>query len=459
VLESSAVTICDALSLRARRVRALFICGVQDGVFPASAREESFLGSSERAELAQASGLALSVPSDQLAAERYLFYALCSRPTARLRLSWHAAGDDGEPALASLFVEDLLDCFAPALYEQRRTRAAGSLSPVGGDPAGTELVRLEQLLAGPRHRAPAIASLAAPEQLAALRGRSAHSASGLESWASCPVAWLVEHALRPRELLPEKIWTARGSEAHRVLAGVFETLRAAGDGIRLDRETLPLALELLERALDEGARQLSPLAAVNRAERRRLQLEIERFLSLAAESSSRFEPRAIELGFGLEGEELAAVEVGGGLELCGRIDRIDVDPHAGTAVVFDYKTGSGVVGQGAWASERKLQPALYMRAAERLLGVEAVGGLYQPLRDADLQPRGALLEDVVPAAPDPSPRDRLDPPALLALIDERIAAAIDVAGELERGAIEPRPGTCNSDGTCRYPTICRCEVA
>jgi ATP-dependent helicase/DNAse subunit B len=457
--EASAVTICDALSLRARRVRALFISGVQDSVFPASAREESFLGGFERAELAQASGLVLSALSAQLAAERYLFYALCSRPTARLCVSWHSAGNDGEPALPSLFVEDLRECFAPGLYEQRRTRAAGSLAPLGCSSVVAALRRLEQLLAGPRHRAPVIAPLALPAQLAALRGRSAHSASGLESWAGCPVAWLVEHALRPRELLPERIWTARGSAAHRVLAAVFETLRAAGDGVRLDPQTLPQALELLDRSLDGDTRQLSPLAAVNRTERRRLQLEIERFLSLTAESSSRHEARAIELGFGLEGEDLAAVEIGGGLELCGRIDRIDVDPQAGTAIVFDYKTGSGVVGQGSWASERKLQPALYMRAAERLLGVDSVGGLYQPLRDADLQPRGALLEDVIPAAPDPSPRDRLDPAAFASLIDERIAAAIAVAAELERGALEPRPATCNSDGTCRYPRICRCEVS
>ena len=459
-LDAEVVTIYEALSLRARRVRALFICGVQDRVFPAPPRDEAFLGSAERAELAQASGLVLSAPIDQLGEERYLFYALCSRPTARLRVSWHSAGDDGEPAHRSLFVDDLRDCFEPGLYDQRPIRPAGSLSSLGEHGAGEKLHRLAAALAGPRHRAAAIAALGVPGNAKLLRGRAAHSASGLESWAACPVAWLVEHGLRARELTPDRIWIVRGSEAHRVLASVFEGLRSAEGAGRLDDSTLPLALELLDAALAEGAQALSSLGAVDRAERRRLQLEIERFLTLAAESSSRYEPRAIELAFGVDGAELPAVDVGAGLLLCGRIDRIDVDAGTGTAIVFDYKTGaSGVSGQAAWAADRKLQPALYMRAAERLLGVEAVGGLYQPLRDADLNPRGALLEDVVAAAPDPPARDRLGADELAALLDERISAAVEVAAEIERGAIEPRPASCASDGTCRYPTLCRCEVS
>src|ERR1019366_432733 len=109
--EVDAVLICDALALRARRVRALFIAGLQEGAFPAPAREEQFLAAAERAELVQASGLMLGGHDDALAAERYLFYGLGSRPTRWLRVSWHDATDDGEASLPSLFVDDLADCF------------------------------------------------------------------------------------------------------------------------------------------------------------------------------------------------------------------------------------------------------------------------------------------------------------------------------------------------------------
>src|SRR6185312_9685621 len=41
--ERDAVVIGDALELRARRVRALFVAGAQEDAFPAAAREPAFL--------------------------------------------------------------------------------------------------------------------------------------------------------------------------------------------------------------------------------------------------------------------------------------------------------------------------------------------------------------------------------------------------------------------------------
>ncbi len=54
-----AVAVLDPLALRARRVRALFLCGLQEGVFPAPARGEPYLSEEERRGLAEASGLRL----------------------------------------------------------------------------------------------------------------------------------------------------------------------------------------------------------------------------------------------------------------------------------------------------------------------------------------------------------------------------------------------------------------
>ena len=61
-----AVAVLDPLALRARRVRALFLCGLQEGVFPAPARAEPYLSEEERRGLAEASGLRLGRPADAL---------------------------------------------------------------------------------------------------------------------------------------------------------------------------------------------------------------------------------------------------------------------------------------------------------------------------------------------------------------------------------------------------------
>jgi ATP-dependent helicase/DNAse subunit B len=453
--EESAVSICDALSLRARRVRALFICSVQDGEFPAATVEPPFLGSAERAELAQASGLLLGLPPDQLAAERYLFYALCSRPTARLRVSWHAAGEDGDPTPASLFVEDLRDCFTPELYEARRTRAAGQLrwdSPPPG------LRPLERLLDGPRRDGARLGALRLPANLAALRSSPAYSASALERWADCPVGWLVDRGLRAKALEPDSVPQLRGSKAHELLASVFERLREQSAGARLDATSLPLALELLDEALAASDSPISPQPAGDATERRRLSLDLTRYLTLSAESPGSFEPTHFEIGFGIgEDAEFPAVELPGGLLLRGRIDRVDIDPTARQAIVIDYKTGSDAPPLARWLADRRLQQALYMRVAERLLAVEAVGGLYQPLRKDDLRPRGALTEDAEPQGPEPVSTDRVTPGELRAVIDELVDLAGVIAAELENGAIEARPTSCTRRGGCMFPTICRCE--
>ena len=89
-----AVEVTSPDRIRARRVRALYLCGLQEGVFPRPGRPEPFLGDVERAELNAASGLRLALREDQLAVERFYFYAAVSRPTDVLALSWHAADDE-----------------------------------------------------------------------------------------------------------------------------------------------------------------------------------------------------------------------------------------------------------------------------------------------------------------------------------------------------------------------------
>src|SRR5204862_1990273 len=71
------VTVTEPLALRARRVRALFACRLQEGVFPAVPGAEPFFGDAERARIAAASGLRLrrrdngSAVAGDLGAERY----------------------------------------------------------------------------------------------------------------------------------------------------------------------------------------------------------------------------------------------------------------------------------------------------------------------------------------------------------------------------------------------------
>jgi ATP-dependent helicase/DNAse subunit B len=442
------VLVCDALSLRARRVRAVFVCGLQEGAFPAPARERPFLSSEDRADLARATGLVLSPFEDALAAERYLFYATTSRAESRLALSWHRSADDGAPAVASSFVADVCGAFSPGPGAWLPGADAGALErfpPTAGEAGGSGRAGLGRL--------------GSAAVLEALAGRSAESASALEAWADCPVGWFVERFLEAGTLAPEGEPQARGTVAHAVLARAMAELCADGGPPAPERLRGTAVGELVGRALAEHAGGCSSNDERDRAVRRRLAADIERYLRGLEDRSWDHVPREFELGFGLPGSAHPAVGLAGGeLVLRGRIDRVDVDPDGGTAIVHDYKSGSEVLGQAKWEERGRMALALYMLVAGELLGVEVVGGLYQPLRGLDLRPRGALLADAEPGMAGFA-ADRLDADELAAVRDGALERALGAARELRAGALEARPLTCSSHGVCRYPSICRSRPA
>ncbi len=444
------VAVLDPLQLRARRVRVLFLAGLQEGVFPARARPQPLLGERERGRLAEASGLLLGERRDLLAAERYLLYAIVSRPEERLFLSWHETDDDGGPVSRSLFVDDVCDLFEERLAEDRERRALGALDAArtAAAPAAVDApLRDERLLARLRERV--------------------WSGTSFERWVSCPVSWFVEGLLDPARFEPEPEPLVRGGLAHLALKETLEGLRREGSE-RVTPANLGRARELVNAALDAAEadpdRRLSVNAERAAAIGRGLRADLERYLEHAAALEGGLFPHELELGFGFdrpgeddhgEPSELPAFDLGGGVRMRGRIDRIDIGA-GGEAVVIDYKAKTVTPGE-KWIAERSLQVALYMQAVEQLLGLRVVGGLYQPLAGKDLRARGVLLEDHE-AAGDCVRTDRVEPEAMEELLAEALRIARGAAAEASRGALQARPETCGWRGSgCRYPTICRCE--
>jgi ATP-dependent helicase/nuclease subunit B len=450
------VVVVDPLALRARRVRALFLCRMQEGEFPAPATPEPFLADEERRRLAQASGLRLPRRDDTLGTERYLLYATVSRPQELLVISWHVADDDGAPAIPSLFVDDVCDLFAPALREHRRRRPLGAVGWSGpGRPAARAATQLAAL-AGPRRASAPIAPLADARVLRELRETAVWSASGLELWAGCPVRWFVERRLRADALEPDPEPMTRGGIAHEVLEHTLLALREQTGSARLDPGRLTLAKRLMHEALERAlAEQPLSVAPERRpGARRRLEADLERYLEHAARADSPLEPRHLELAFGFGDTGHPALDLGDGVRVRGRIDRIDVG-RGDEAVVYDYK-GRRVPEPNHWVRDASYQIALYMRAAEQLLGLRAVGGFYQPLGNRDTRARGVLDADGAVELECVN-GDRRDHGEFESLLDDTVAAAREAAAQARSGALEPRPDSCAWGGGCAYPTICRCE--
>ncbi|HST56830.1 MAG TPA: PD-(D/E)XK nuclease family protein [Solirubrobacteraceae bacterium] len=466
----NAVAVLSPLALRARRVRALFLCGLQESVFPAPARPEPLLSDDQRRGLAEASGLLLSRQPDALAAERYLLYAAVSRPHELLVLSWHTADDDGVAAAPSLFVDDVCDLLEPDAREQRVRRPLGAAGWPGPGAPTPALSGRELALSEPRARERPLAALSDERLLAQLRERTLWSASSLETWVSCPVRWFVERLLHADPLEPDPEPFARGRLAHAALKDTLEGLRERTGSARMTAQRLPLARRLLAEALERHAEDhpLSTLPERIPAVRRRLELDLERYLEHAAELASPLEPAHLELAFGFADEHdglgplvLGEDERGEQISLRGRIDRVDVavgngnGDGNGKTVIYDYKTKNPSPA-GRWEVDGNLQVPLYMSAVEQLLQLNTVGGFYQPYSSRDMRARGVLADDA-DLELQCVKTDRRERVELDELVEHARALALSAAGQARAGALRPTPDSCDYQGGCRYPTICRCE--
>jgi ATP-dependent helicase/DNAse subunit B len=455
-----AVLVTDPLAIRARRFRAVLVCGLTESEFPLAAAPEPFLSDEVRRELAACSGLRLRPREDALGRERYLFYTSVSRATERVVLGYRSSDEDGNLALPSPFLADVAELLDPGWADRRRRRMlADVVWPVSEAPTERELARARAAASAPlAGDVPSPIGSLSEAALAHVRHRRILSAGALESYGDCPVRWLIERELQPVALEPDPDPLVRGGYMHSVIEQVLRRL-----GGPVTRESLPRALEILDEVIVGQPHAISPGAgaAVRAAATRGVAADLRRYLAHEARDGLDWEPYGLELRFGFDddddSESLPALQLGDDVRLRGIVDRVDADDSCPPtrAIVRDYKSGGARPEyQGArWALDRQLQVALYMLVVRELLGLEPVAGFYQPLGGGDLRPRGVFLEGASVGGSVVG-NDERDQEQLDEVLDDARMRAVALAERLREGELEPCPTTCSRDG-CRYPGICR----
>jgi ATP-dependent helicase/DNAse subunit B len=493
---SGRVRIMSPYRARAARARALFCASLQDGEFPSSAPPDPLLSEDRRREI----GSRDLRRTDPVEEERYLFHSCVSRPTERLYLSWQGTDEDGTALARSPFVDEVIDLLAPAPVEaeerlvRRRGPERAVLAPdeatterglaralaLGGW-AGDRTAALDRLGLGAQasrieaqfadledpNRLPG--PLTEPAVLDELGSRAVFSANSLEGWVTCPYKWFVEHELEPQRLEPEADPLWLGSVVHDALERLYRDPPGA-DSIPRPAD-LGRWRERFAELLSEGAAERAG-GALNHARRaalERARIQVEAFLDAEARSETEFRPARdlLEVSFGPfedpgDEEQHDALRLGD-VALRGRIDRIDVDPDGRRAIVRDYKTGKSVARAGDFTDTGTLQIQLYMRVAERVLGLDPVAGLYQPLGavgDERRRPRGLVLreEEGVKALGTVN-TDCRDADQFAAALDEAETTAIEAAREMRAGRIGRRPLGGKCPKYCNFQAICRLERA
>jgi ATP-dependent helicase/DNAse subunit B len=456
-----AVLVTDPLAIRARRFRAVLVCGLTESEFPLAATPEPFLSDELRRELAACSGLRLRPREDALGRERYLLYTSVSRATERVVLSYRSSDEDGNLALPSPFLADVSELLDEGWPDRRRRRMlADVVWPAADAPTERELARTRAAAAAPlAGDVPSPIGSLSEAALAHVRHRRILSAGALESYGDCPVRWLIERELQPMALEPDPDPLVRGGYMHNVIEQVLRRLEGP-----VTRESLPRALEILDEVIEEQPHAISPGAgtAVRAAATRGAKADLSRYLAHEARDGLDWQPYGLELRFGFDDDpedpdSLPPLQLGDDVRLRGIVDRVDANDSCPPtrAIVRDYKSGGARPEyQGArWGLDRRLQVALYMLVVRKLLGLQPVAGFYQPLGGGDLRPRGVFL-DGAGVGGSVVGNDARDQDELDAVLEDARMRAVALAERLREGELEPCPTTCSRDG-CRYPGICR----
>ncbi len=361
-LRAGCVTLCDAARSRVEGARAVFVSGLNEGVFPAAPAEPPLLSYREREMLGELGAeLPTSFANDE-GAERFYLYRALSCADERVYLSCCKTAPSGAPLQPSAELADIRAAFEPGPFPITLTRFGGVVNErTAADFFARALYR------GDRGAAAAVLSrfpeacravqgasgepelsLKNPSNAAALIGeRAVLSPSRIEDYEQCPFSFFMRSMLRILPLQKAEISPASaGTFVHAVTEGVMRRLggdiRRVPDG-QLRAACDDAAEEFVAAVLGESAARprVRYLADRLKAQSVRLMAHIK-----AEQLQSGFTPRDFELPIGGQGGVRPLVftsAAGHAVELVGRVDRVDVyesEDEKSYLRVVDYKTGA-----------------------------------------------------------------------------------------------------------------------
>jgi ATP-dependent helicase/nuclease subunit B len=480
--EEGRVAVLDLARARTRRFDVVFILGLEEGSLPRRGSSSPFLDDDTRRTLDER-GARLQRP-DSVSRDRYLFYTACTRSLDRLYLVREAATDDGSPREPSPFWEEVQAVFdgddvrrwtrrrplsaltwklEDAPTERERLRALAELA--ARDRAGADALalangwerRLERALSA-FHRP---TKLTHPLVLEQLGSKQTFNVTELERFADCSSAWFVDRFLDPRSIDAEVDAKLKGSVAHSALFKFFTRVPKELGVEKLEERVEEAAVRLMRACLDEALQ--GQRMEMTDMEARELDQTLWRDLQAVVHEECASEltlvPRRFEVAFGNERapQELQrGLDLGDGMTLSGKIDRIDVDPFGARGIVQDYKSGKHAHSAVEIDKELRLQIPLYMLVLRDLVGLEPLGGVYRPLA-GERKARGLLREGESDTLTGFVKKDYLDEEAFWGMVDKAKETARGLGGRIRVGDVkhDPKGGDCPA--WCDLWPICRIE--
>jgi ATP-dependent helicase/nuclease subunit B len=128
------VLVLDATAARGLRFRALFILGVNEGVFPRTIREDAFLRDQDREVLERDLGYKVSQKLPAFDEEKLLFTLLVGAAQERLYCSFQRSDDDGRVLAPSWYIDELKRAIGASHFSELVNIARGLVEKAATPP-------------------------------------------------------------------------------------------------------------------------------------------------------------------------------------------------------------------------------------------------------------------------------------------------------------------------------------
>lgn len=426
-------------------VRAAFVIGVNDGVFPALQRDAGLLSDQERNRLA-AGGLELAPDIRQRhSEEQFLVYIGLTRPSEYLWVSYALADEDGSALNPSIIFERLKSLF-PHLRERvfgaepghlavnnlhyvahpktvipylatslRRFLGGEKIDPIWWD-VYNHILTTPGASSGARSALKSLFFQNADTPLSSELTLSIYgnpvqtSVSRIELINACPFAHFCKYGLRLQERRVYEVGPPDiGEFIHAALKVFVDRVTVeVGDWTKLDDGECV-------RIADEVVRELTPALQneilLSTGRHRNLANKVQKTVARAAlvltEHTRRgsFRPHSLEVPFG-PGERLTPPSftvADREIQLVGRIDRVDIVEREGKhhLRVIDYKSGRADPDLSLMFHGLQIQLPVYLdvalTCASQLIGAEAepAGMLYFRVRNPFVRAEAPLDQSEV----------------------------------------------------------------
>ena len=465
------VTVGDVNRSKTHKVKAVFIIGVNDGVFPSNSDSEGFLNDKDRANLKEENFELAKGTREKMYEENFNIYKAFSTAEEKLFISYASSDTDGKPLRKSLIISKLRRIF-PELKEDcelndevltKKITFEKLLNNIDSDEWKEVLYwykkyepeKLERALAGLKYSN--IPDDINEKNINKLYGNNLKtSVSKLEDYSSCPFSYYLTYGLKLSEKDKLEIKPIdTGSFMHDVIDRFFKTImqdseiKNSGIGVLDDDRIKSIIDEIVNDKL-HISNKFNQTAKFRTLVKR---LERVVFISIKyiVESlkNSEFEVLGTEIAFDTrESAKYPPIEMdlenGKKVSIIGKIDRVDIAkmPDGKYIRIIDYKSSAKDIELNKFVAGLQLQLITYVDAMCKNEDVMPAGALYFTLLEPKLAQKDLSAEDIEKKLQESFRMKGL------VLADINVIKAMDET--LETGKSTKIPVSLNKDGDIAY---------